>query len=40
MSMPLEGIDESPMPGRSIATTVNRGASAIASGFHICAVSA
>jgi len=40
MSMPLFGIDESPMPGRSGATTVNRGANAFTNGFHIRDVSA
>src|SRR5437762_4203220 len=40
ISMPVFGIDESPMPGRSGAMTVNRGASTFASGFHIRDVSA
>jgi hypothetical protein len=40
MSSPVFGIDESPMPGRSAATTVKRGANARASGFHIRDVSA
>src|SRR5271165_5363693 len=35
MSNPLDGIEEFPMPGRSGAITVKRGASAIASGFHM-----
>ena len=40
MSRPVFGIDESPIPGRSGAITVKRGASTFASGFHMREVSA
>jgi hypothetical protein len=40
MLMRLVGMEQSPIAGTSITTTAKRGASATASGFHICAVSA
>jgi hypothetical protein len=40
MSRPVFGIDESPIPGRSGAMIAKRGASTVASGFHIRDVSA